>query len=110
MQRSTQEGSQLHSFDSFSSLAGVAFCRAIASRRLSWPPHDYQLEGACKALNGMDVPAIMPTGSAKTGILLNYMLVAQAIGDEPTLCPPALRAQFRRSPSMVVVCPTKALA
>lgn len=103
------EGFSTPLFTSFSSPAGIAFCRSIASRRLSWDPHDYQLEGACKALDGTDVLAIMPTGSGKTGIPLVYMLVAQVIADKPTLCPPGLRSQFRPNPCMVVICPTKAL-
>ncbi|KZT68050.1 hypothetical protein DAEQUDRAFT_656002, partial [Daedalea quercina L-15889] len=93
----------------FSEPEGIAFCRNIASKSLPWPPHDYQLEGACKALNGVDVFAITPTGSGKTGFLLIYMLVALAIAKNPELCPKELRFRFPKDPCMVVVCPTKSL-
>ncbi|KAH9911495.1 P-loop containing nucleoside triphosphate hydrolase protein [Fomitopsis serialis] len=99
-----------HSFTKFSSPEGTAFCRNIASKHcLPWDPHDYQLEGVCKALDGIDVFAITPTGSGKTGFLLIYMLVAQAIAKDRELCPKGLRSRFKADPCMVVVCPTKSL-
>ena len=97
------------SFETFRSPNGVNFCRAIASKSLPWEPHDYQLDGACNALDRRDVLAITPTGSGKTGFLLVYMLVAQAIARDPTLCPQALRKHFKSDPCMLVICPTKAL-
>ncbi|KAI0733442.1 hypothetical protein C8Q72DRAFT_881463 [Fomitopsis betulina] len=102
-------GGSTHSFTSFSSPGGIAFCRDIASKSLPWKPHDYQLEGACKALDGSDVLAITPTGSGKTGFLLVYMHVAQAIAKDPEMCPKDLRSRITADPCMVVVCPTKAL-
>ncbi|EPS94578.1 hypothetical protein FOMPIDRAFT_15785, partial [Fomitopsis schrenkii] len=70
-------------------------------------PHDHQLEGACKALDGSDVLAITPTGSGKTGFLLVYMHVAQAIVKDPEMCPKDLRSRMTVDPCMVLVCPTK---
>lgn len=91
MQPTLTYGPSAHSFTSFSSEEGLAFCREITAESLPWSPHTYQLEGACKALDGLDVLAITPTGSGKTGFLLIYMLVAQAIAKDPTLCPAPLR-------------------
>ncbi|TFY59485.1 hypothetical protein EVJ58_g5747 [Rhodofomes roseus] len=109
MQGPDTQGPSSPSFTSFSSPDGIAFCRNIASKSLPWDPHDYQLEGACKALDGIDVFAITPTGSGKTGFLLVYILVAQAIANDPALCPGALRTRFKADPCMLVFCPTKAL-
>jgi hypothetical protein len=43
----------------FNSSEGYALCRDIL---LPYDPHDYQLEGICKALDGVDVLAVLPTG------------------------------------------------
>ncbi|KAH9915339.1 uncharacterized protein B0H18DRAFT_886066 [Fomitopsis serialis] len=109
MQGPDTQGPLSPSFTSFCSPEGIAFCRNVASKNLPWDPHDYQLEGACKALDGTDVFAITPTGSGKTGFLLVYILVAQAIANDPALCPEALRTRFKPDPCMLVICPTKAL-
>ena len=36
-------------------------------------PHDYQLEGICYALDGVDLVATMATGAGKTGSLLSFV-------------------------------------
>ncbi len=92
----------------FSSPEGRELCRRVILEQLGYGPHDYQLEGVCKALDGVDILAITPTGSGKTGYLVMYFLVMRAIMKNPGLCdnPPA---HFNKSPAMVVVCPTLAL-
>ena len=42
-------------------------------------PHDYQLEGICYALDGVDLVATMATGAGKTGFYCFLMLVILAI-------------------------------
>lgn len=92
----------------FSTPEGYKLCRQIILEQLGYGPHDYQLEGVCKALDGVDILAVTPTGSGKTGFLVMYMLVMRAITARPELCsnPPP---NFRKRPAMVVVCPTLAL-
>jgi ATP-dependent helicase YprA (DUF1998 family) len=94
----------------FFTLEGRELCRQILQDRLPYDPHDYQVHGICKSLDGIDLMAVTPTGSGKTTLLTGYMHVMLAILDNPELCP---RAQFRvkKDPVrvMIVVCPTKAL-
>jgi ATP-dependent helicase YprA (DUF1998 family) len=92
----------------FCTLEGRQLCRQILQDRLPYDPHDYQVDGICKSLDGIDLMAVTPTGSGKTTFLTGYMHVMLAILDNPELCP---RAQFRvkKDPVMIVVCPTKAL-
>ncbi|KAH9948899.1 P-loop containing nucleoside triphosphate hydrolase protein, partial [Amylocystis lapponica] len=94
-----------HSFN-FCSPEGNTLFRNILKNHLPYEPHDYQLEGACKALDGIDVLAVTPTGSGKTGFMSMMMLVMCAIAREPSLCP---RVKFKKDPAMLVICPTKAL-
>ncbi|KAH9918848.1 uncharacterized protein B0H18DRAFT_882475 [Fomitopsis serialis] len=93
----------------FSSPEGIAFCRDIARRSLPRDPRIYQLEGACKALDCIDVLAITPTGSGKTGFLLIYTLVARAIAKDRVLCPEGLRGRFKADPRMAAARPAKVL-
>ncbi|KAI0361859.1 P-loop containing nucleoside triphosphate hydrolase protein [Trametes cingulata] len=92
----------------FSSPEGHELCREIISGELGYSPHDYQLEGVCRALDGLDLLAITPTGSGKTGFLIMYFIVIRAVMKKPELCvnPPP---HFRKDPVIVVVCPTLAL-
>jgi len=70
-------------------------------------PHDYQCEGICRALDGDDIIATMPTGAGKTGLLSFLMLVIRAISRDSSL---ALQNRtFPKDPCMLVICPTKAL-
>ncbi|THH32762.1 hypothetical protein EUX98_g1462 [Antrodiella citrinella] len=92
----------------FSSLEGRVLCKKILAESTPWPhePHDFQLEGACKALDGIDVLAVTPTGSGKS-LLIIYMLLYSAIANDPALCP---ASQLKvKNPAMVFVCPIKAL-
>lgn len=95
----------------FSSEDGRTLCKKIL-HETRWPhePHDYQLEGVCKALNGVDLLAITPTGSGKSGFMVMYMLVYLAISQRPDFIPAAYRAGFQvKNPAIIVLCPTKAL-
>ena len=70
-------------------------------------PHDYQLEGICHALDGVDVVATMATGAGKTGFYCFLMLVIRAISEDPNI---ALNGMtFPRNPCMLLISPTKAL-
>jgi superfamily II DNA/RNA helicase len=88
----------------FSSAEGYALCRRILRPLLPYDPHDYQLEGICKALDGVDVLAILPTGSGKTGLLSMFLLVVRALAQDPSLCPTAKK--FPKNPAILVICPT----
>ncbi|EIW55146.1 uncharacterized protein TRAVEDRAFT_22912 [Trametes versicolor FP-101664 SS1] len=93
-------------FRQFASPEGASLCRKVASEKLGFDPHDYVVEGVCKALDGLDLLAVTPTGSGKTSFLIIYLLVISEILQHPELCP---SAKFPLNPVMLVVCPTKSL-
>ncbi|KAH9910556.1 P-loop containing nucleoside triphosphate hydrolase protein [Epithele typhae] len=93
----------------FNSTAGRALCRQIISARFGYDPHDYQLDGVTRALDGLDILAITPTGSGKTGFLTMYLVVMQAVMEQPLLLPSPPSRHFQHRAAMVVVCPTIAL-
>jgi ATP-dependent helicase YprA (DUF1998 family) len=73
-------------------------------------PHNYQLEGICHALDGIDMQhmlATMATGSGKTGFYCFLMLVILAISRDPELALDGMT--FPKNPSMLLISPTKAL-
>ena len=90
----------------FSSPEGFALCRLILKEYLPYDPHDFQIEGICKAFDRVDLLAILATGTGKTGFLTMYMLVVLAIKKDPSLCP---SAKFPYNPCMLAICPTKYL-
>ena len=103
---STQEASpELPPFI-FSSPEGFSLCRRILKEHLPYDPHDFQIEGICKLIDGIDLLAILATGTGKTGFLSMYMLVMLAIKQDPSLCP---SAKFLDNPCLLVICPTKYL-
>ncbi|KAJ7089968.1 hypothetical protein C8R44DRAFT_892150 [Mycena epipterygia] len=69
-------------------------------------PHSYQMDGMCKILDGVDLVAVTPTGSGKTGFLFLTILVMIAIAKNPSLCP---TVKFPKDPTIVVVCPTNSI-
>ena len=75
---------------------------------LPFDPHDYQLEGVCKVLDGQDLLAVTPTGSGKTGFIYILLLVLQGLQQKPTLRPSGIR-KYPKDPVIFVVCPTIAL-
>ena len=78
--------------------------------RNPWPhiPRDYQIEAVAKALDGVDVLAILPTGAGKTAILVMFMLVLIHIKLNPedfaSHC-----SQFPDDPIAIVIYPTNCL-
>ena len=73
----------------FSTPEGESLCRKILAESLPFEPHNVQIKGVCKILDGIDVFAILPTGMGKTSFLYMYILVVQAIQKNPSLCPAA---------------------
>ncbi|KAK6969273.1 ATP-dependent DNA helicase Q1 [Favolaschia claudopus] len=77
--------------------------RILRTTPVPYTPHDYQLEGLCKSLDGIHLFAITRTGSGKTAYYSLYMLVVLAVVANPALCP---TASFPKNPCLLVVCPT----
>jgi ATP-dependent helicase YprA (DUF1998 family) len=92
----------------FSTVEGHQLCRRILRDRLPYDPHDYQVDGICKSLDGLDMMATTATGSGKTTYFTGFMHVMLAILDNPELCPTAC-FHVKKDPVMIIVCPTKAL-
>ena len=59
----------------FSSDEGFKLCQQILEAQLPYSPHDFQIEGICKALDSVDLLAILATGSGKTGFLSHQPLL-----------------------------------
>jgi hypothetical protein len=88
----------------WSSPAGHILCRKILKESaLPYQPHDCQVEGVCQSLDGINLLAITPTGSGKTGYYTMYILVILAVIKDPTLVP---SAKFPKNPCLIVICPT----
>ncbi|KAJ7699249.1 P-loop containing nucleoside triphosphate hydrolase protein, partial [Mycena rosella] len=88
----------------WSSEEGYALVRRIISvTAVPYVPHNHQLEGLCKSLDGVNLFAITPTGSGKTLYYILYILVIMAILEDPSLCP---SANFPENPCLLVICPT----
>ncbi|KAJ6475854.1 P-loop containing nucleoside triphosphate hydrolase protein [Mycena vulgaris] len=91
----------------FYSEPGFALARKILLSVLpTFEPHSYQLDGICKVLDGIDLVAVTPTGSGKTGYLFLSIIVMIAIAKTPSLCP---SLKFPMDPAIVVVCPTNSI-
>ncbi len=88
----------------WSSPEGFALCRKILKDSpLPYDPRDYQVEGVCKSLDGIDLVAITPAGSGKTGYYTMYMRVVLAVVKYKSLCP---TAKFPDNPCLIIICPT----
>ena len=87
---------------------GLQLARELIRPQLPHDIHDYVLEGVCKAVDGIHVLAVAPTGSGKTGYFYGYILLLKAL---EKLSPPCalLKRKFPRNPAMVIVFPTKGL-
>ncbi|KAJ7861438.1 P-loop containing nucleoside triphosphate hydrolase protein [Mycena olivaceomarginata] len=91
----------------FHSPDGFALVRKILLDALpTFEPHTYQMDGVCKVLDKIDLVAVTPTGSGKTGFFFLTILVMIAITANPSLCP---SASFPKDPAIVVVCPTNSI-
>ena len=95
-----------HAF-TFSSPEGFTLVRKILLSALpTFEPHTYQMDGICKVLDKVDLVAVTPTGSGKTGFLFLTIIVMTAIAADPSLCP---TVTFPKDPAIVVVCPTNSI-
>ncbi|RDX45573.1 P-loop containing nucleoside triphosphate hydrolase protein [Lentinus brumalis] len=90
----------------FSSPDGYQLIRDIVRERLPYVPHDYQLDGVCKLLDGLDLVAVIPTGAGKTSYYVVYMLMLLELSKNPAL---AAGAKVPADPCMVMVYPTNGL-
>ncbi|KAJ7118582.1 P-loop containing nucleoside triphosphate hydrolase protein [Mycena crocata] len=91
----------------FHSPAGFQLVRDILLIALpTFDPHSYQMDGICKDLDRVDLVAVTPTGSGKTGFLFLTIIVMCAIAAKPSLCP---AVTFPKNPAIVVVCPTNSI-
>src|ERR1700728_4073232 len=87
-----------------SSATGRALCcNILKGTLLMYQPHDWQVEGVCQSLDGVDLLAITPTGSGKTSYYTMYILVVLAVLKDPSLCP---TAKFLKNACLIVICPT----
>ncbi|KAJ7887209.1 hypothetical protein B0H13DRAFT_1627544 [Mycena leptocephala] len=77
--------------------------RILEPTPVPYVPHDHQLEGVCKSLDGVNLFAITPTGSGKTSHYIIYIIVVLAVVKDPSLCP---SAKFPQNPCLLVICPT----
>ncbi|KAJ6567879.1 hypothetical protein B0H10DRAFT_1957559 [Mycena sp. CBHHK59/15] len=85
----------------FYSEPGFALVRKILLTALpTLEPHHYQMDGICKVLDGIDLVAVTPTGSGKTGYLFMSIIVMIAIAKTPSLCP---SIKFPVDPAIVVL-------
>lgn len=90
----------------FSSPEGRQIVNDILEKSLPYPPHDDQVSGICKTLDGIDILIVSATGTGKTGFFYMAIMVIIAINNNPALCP---SVKFKKDPAMVVLCPTNAL-
>lgn len=93
---------------SFSSEEGKDLVHQILKGRWPHTPRNYQIEAVAKALDGIDVLAILPTGAGKTAILAMAMLILIHIKLNPedfALC----CGQFPDDPIMIIIYPTNCL-
>ena len=86
---------------------GLQLARELIRPQLPHDLHDYVLEGVCKAVDGIHVLAVAPTGGGKTGYFYGYILLLKAL---EKMSPRAqLKRKFPRNPAIVIVFPTKGL-
>lgn len=91
----------------FHSVEGFKLVREILLDVLpTFEPHSYQIDGVCKILDKVDLVAVTPTGSGKTGFLFLSILVMIAIAANPSLCKDV---SFPKDPAIIVVCPTNSI-
>jgi len=88
----------------FSTPAGHRLAHSTLRPQLPYDPHDAQLEGICKAVDGIDIMVLTPTGSGKTGYLTMYILFMISLAN-PKLVAPAMK-KVHQNPVVVMVFPT----
>ena len=88
----------------FSTPAGHRLAHSTLRPQLPYDPHDAQLEGICKAVDGINIMVLTPTGSGKTGYLTMYILFMISLAN-PKLVAPAMK-KVCQNPVVVMVFPT----
>jgi Lhr-like helicase len=66
----------------------------------TYDPHDAQLEGICKAVDGINIMVLTPTGSGKTGYLTMHILLMISLAANPELVAPSMK-KVCQNPVMV---------
>ena len=89
----------------FSTTEGLRLARKVLRQLLPYDPHDDQLEGICKMIDGINLMALTCTGSGKTGYFIMYMLLLLALSMDPSIVAPAKKS-VPKNPIMVLVFPT----
>ncbi|OSC96921.1 P-loop containing nucleoside triphosphate hydrolase protein, partial [Trametes coccinea BRFM310] len=92
----------------FCSSEGQELVRNTVSKTLPYTPHDYQVNGVCKLLDGIDVVAVLPTGAGKTTYYVMYILMLLSLSKNPSLCNPPFKCSTR-DPCLIMVYPTNGL-
>ncbi|KAJ3968380.1 P-loop containing nucleoside triphosphate hydrolase protein [Lentinula raphanica] len=74
-------------------------------------PHDYVLEGIAALLDGLNLIAITPTGSGKTGYISFTALVVRELTTHPANYPEIeeIIKRFPMNPLVLAICPTNYL-
>ncbi|KAJ7604739.1 hypothetical protein B0H17DRAFT_1154437 [Mycena rosella] len=81
-------------------------CEILLDVLPTFDPHSYQIDGVCKVLDKVDLVAVTPTGSGKTGFLFLSILVMIAIAANPSHCKDV---SFPKDPAIIIVCPTNSI-
>ena len=89
----------------FSTPHGLRLARKVLQPLLPYDPHDDQLEGICKMIDGIDLMALTCTGSGKTQYFTMYILLLLALSKDPRIAAPATKSVLK-NPVMVLVFPT----
>jgi superfamily II DNA/RNA helicase len=89
----------------FSTPKGHNLACRVLQPQLPYDPHDTQLEGICKAIDGVDIMVLTPTGSGKTRYFTMYMLLMLSLAAKPELIQPSMK-KVPPNPVMVIVFPT----
>ena len=76
----------------FSTPDGLHLARKVLRPLLPYDPHDDQLEGICKMIDGINLMALTRTGSGKTGYFTMYMLFLLALSKDPRIVAPAKKS------------------
>ena len=90
-----------------SSPEGLRLARQLLRPQLPHDIHDYVLEAVCKAMDGVHVLVVAPTGGGKTGYFYGFILPLRALQKMNSPCP--LLKKYPVDPAMVIVFPTKGL-
>ncbi|KAF8233408.1 hypothetical protein L208DRAFT_1186352, partial [Tricholoma matsutake] len=70
----------------FSSTEGHHLVRKILVDALRFEPHDDQIAGVCKTLDGINILIISATGRGKMGYFFMVLIVIIRINKNPELC------------------------